>query len=84
MDCRMYQSAGQEGGNASSMTRLTDRERIVREVCDDTGVDPALVLDLLALEDGHRNLHGYGARPKLRRAAERIIDTASAVGREAE
>ena len=43
-------------------------------------MDPALVLALLALEDGHRNLHGYGARPRLRRAAERIIDEAYADG----
>ena len=63
------------------MTRLTDRERIVEEVCGETGVDPALVLSLLALEDGHRNLHGYGARPRLRRAAEKIIDDAQSNGR---
>jgi len=64
------------------MTRLTDRERIVEEVCGETDVDPALLLALLALEDGHRNLHGYGARPRLRRAAEQIIDQAFAARRE--
>lgn len=71
----MYAAKGELAG---VMARLTDLERIVGEVCGETGVDPALVLSLLALEDDHKNLHGYGARPKLRRAAERIIDTASA------
>lgn len=71
-----------KGDFAGVMTRLTDRERIVEEVCSETGVDASLVLTLLALEDGHRNLHGYGARPKLRRAAERIIDAAYAEDRQ--
>ena len=64
------------------MTRLTDRAGIVEDVCAETGVDAGLVMRLLALEDGHRNLHGYGARPRLRRAAEQIIDEAQGDGQE--
>ena len=71
-----------KGDFAGVMTRLTDRERIVEEVCSETGVDASLVLTLFSFEDGHRNLHGYGARPKLRRAAERIIDAAYAEDRQ--
>lgn len=35
-----------------------------------------VLLELLQLENVHTNLHGWGARPALRRDVERILDSA--------
>jgi hypothetical protein len=35
-----------------------------------------ILLELLQLENVHTNLHGWGARPALRRDMERILDRA--------
>lgn len=42
-------------------------------VAASTGVDAALIVELLALESRHQNLHGWGARPQLRREIAEII-----------
>jgi hypothetical protein len=60
------------------MTGFGDRAEIMRTVAGEHGVDPVLVQSLLDLEADHHNLHGYGARPALRRAAEEILDAAFA------
>lgn len=52
------------------------REAIIRSVALEQGVDAELILNLLALEEEHSNLHAYGARARLRRAAEELIDDA--------
>jgi membrane-bound lytic murein transglycosylase B len=57
---------------------LNKREPTIRTVAQEKGVDPELILALLALESDHGNLHAYGARSKLRRAAETLIDAALA------
>lgn len=56
------------------MNDLTDREAVVRDICAEYEIDPSLVMSLLALEENHTNLHAYGARPRLRRAAEVILE----------
>ena len=61
--------------------RLNDLDRIVREVAAEQAVDPELLIRLLRLEEEHRELHGWGARPRLRRAAEQILDAALAARR---
>ncbi len=53
-------------------------DRIVREVAAEQNVDPELLIRLLRLEEEHSELHGWGARPRLRRAAEQILDAALA------
>ncbi len=49
---------------------------VVIEVAGKTGVPPELMIELLDLEPDHQNLHGWGARPALRRAITTIIDRA--------
>jgi hypothetical protein len=61
-----------------SVEDFISREAIIRSVSEEQGVDPDLILELLALEPQHSNLHGYGARARLRRAAEALIDAAFA------
>jgi hypothetical protein len=57
---------------------LNKREPTIRAVAKEKGVEPELILALLALERENANLHAYGARGKLRRAAEALIDAALA------
>lgn len=58
------------------MSEFVERDEIIRSVAGQQGVDADLILRLLALEAEHSNLHAYGARSKLRRAAEALIDDA--------
>ena len=60
------------------MDILSKREPIIREVAAEKGVEPELIVNLLGLEREFSNLHGYGARGKLRRAAEKMIDESMA------
>ncbi len=61
------------------MTNLTSkREPTIRRVAVEKGMDPELILALLALERDFPTLHGYGARGRLRRAAEALIDASLA------
>ncbi|MFA5969161.1 MAG: hypothetical protein WC816_07970 [Sphingomonas sp.] len=60
------------------MSILDSYDDIIRAVADKNDVPFALVKELLGLEDDHGNLHGYGARPALRRAVGEIIDRALA------
>lgn len=52
------------------------RDDVVRAVATQHKLDPQLLLALIGLEAEHANLHAYGARGKLRRAAENLIDAA--------
>lgn len=52
------------------------RQDVVRDVATQHGLDPQLLLDLIGLEAEHTNLHAYGARGRMRRAAENLIDAA--------
>jgi hypothetical protein len=47
---------------------------VIADVCATNQVDPELLLKLVELEPLHRNLHAYGARPKLRREIETLIE----------
>lgn len=47
---------------------------VIAEVSAANEVSGELLLQLVKLEPEHRNLHGYGARPKLRRAIEAILE----------
>lgn len=58
------------------MDVFSKREPIIREVAAEVDVDPQLILDLLTLETEFKSLHAYGARGRLRRAAEKLIDAA--------
>ena len=57
---------------------IKKREPTIRAVAEEKGVDPELVLALLALEQEFANLQAHGARGKLRRASERLIDASIA------
>jgi membrane-bound lytic murein transglycosylase B len=57
---------------------LNKREPTIRAVAQEREVDPELILALLGLESDFANLHAHGARGKLRRAAESLIDKAFA------
>jgi hypothetical protein len=59
-----------------SVPSLEDRGEIIAAVAEQTGVDPDLIVSLLALEPNHRNLHAWGARPSLRRDIDRLIEVA--------
>lgn len=54
----------------------TDYRNVVEEVAARTGVQADLIVELLNLEYRHQNLHGWGARPALRREIAAIIDRA--------
>lgn len=56
----------------------TDYRDVVEEVATRTGVQADLIVELLNLEFRHQNLHGWGARPALRREIANIIDRAFA------
>lgn len=58
------------------MSILDSYDEIIRAVADRNDVPFELVKKLIALEDEHGNLHGYRARPALRRAVADIIDKA--------
>ncbi len=49
---------------------------VVEQVASTTGVNADLIVELLNLEFRHQNLHGWGARPALRRDIAAIIDRA--------
>lgn len=49
---------------------------VVEQVATATGVSADLIVELLNLEFRHQNLHGWGARPALRRDIAAIIDRA--------
>ena len=55
---------------------LDNYDEIIRAVADRNEVSFDLVKKLIALEEDHGNLHGYGARPALKRAVNEIIDAA--------
>ncbi|MES0050609.1 DNA modification system-associated small protein [Mesorhizobium sp. M0053] len=59
------------------------RAKIVDEICRERQTDPAIVLELLALESEHRDLFSWGARPNLRRDIEKIVEKELALRREA-
>jgi len=66
------------GARGGGMDTFSKREPVIRSVAEAKGVDPQLIMNLLGLESTHANLHAYGARKKLRRAAETLIDQALA------
>lgn len=49
-------------------------------VCARHNVPEAVVRQILALETSHQNLHGWGARPALRRDINQIVDAALQAG----
>ena len=54
----------------------TDYRDVIDGVAARTGVSADLIVELLNLEFRHQNLHGWGARPALRREIAEIIDRA--------
>lgn len=48
----------------------------IEEVATRMGVEAELIVELLNLQYRHQNLHGWGARPALRREVATIIDRA--------
>lgn len=58
------------------MASLQEFREEVEAVSRQNGVDPSVVLSLLALEERHQNLHGYGARGRLRRDMAAIVEEA--------
>ena len=63
---------------------IAKREPTIRAVAEEKGVDPTLILSLLSLERDFANLHAHGARGKLRRAAEALVDASFATLPEAD
>jgi hypothetical protein len=57
---------------------IRKREPTIRAVAEEKGVDPELILALLALERDFPILQAHGARGKMRRAAESLIDASFA------
>ena len=51
------------------------RERIIADVCAEFELAPDLIRQLLELENRHRDLLAWGARPNLRRDISRVLDT---------
>lgn len=49
---------------------------LLAKVCAANQVPEDIVRQILALEAKHQNLHGWGARPALRRDIEAIVDAA--------
>lgn len=58
------------------MDVLGRRTPVIRTVAEEKGVEPELIVSLIGLENDFTNLHAYGARGKLRRAAEKLVDSA--------
>ena len=56
----------------------TDYREVIDEGAARMGVPADLIVELLNLEFRHQNLHGWGARPALRREIAAIIDRALA------
>ncbi len=50
----------------------------IEQVAGATGVPVDVIVDLLNLEYRHQNLHGWGARPQLRRDMAEIVNRALA------
>jgi hypothetical protein len=65
-------------GDAVAVNLATDYRDVVEEVAARTGVQADLIVELLNLEFRHQNLHGWGARPALRREIAAIVDRAIA------
>lgn len=57
---------------------------MIERVAETAGVPVSVVMELLALEPHHQNLHAWGARPALRREIVTIVDRAIAAGMAAE
>jgi hypothetical protein len=55
-------------------------EQQIEQVSSRNGVSAHTLRRLLSLEDEHRNLHSWGARPALRRDIEAIIEEDMAEG----
>lgn len=55
-------------------------EQQIELVSSRNGVSALTLRRLLALEDDHRNLHSWGARPALRRDIEAIVEEDMAEG----
>lgn len=56
------------------MPSLLDHDDLIVAVSQRNGVKPELVRALMELEARFPNLHGYGARPALRREMMKIIE----------
>lgn len=56
------------------MRSLLEHDDLIMAVCERNGVDPETMRELLSLEEDFPNLHGWGARPALRRAIAKIVD----------
>ncbi len=57
-----------------ALLRYEDHRDLIDRVTTANNVEPDLVMELLALEAKHSNLHGWGARPALRRDLSTIMD----------
>jgi hypothetical protein len=55
-------------------------EQQIELVSSQNGVSAETLRQLLALEESHRNLHTWGARPALRREIDAIIEADMANG----
>lgn len=53
---------------------------VIERVAGEAGVPVSIIMELLALEPQHQNLHAWGARPALRREIVAIVDRAIAAG----
>lgn len=53
---------------------------VIERVAQGMGMPASVVMELLALEPLHQNLHAWGARPALRREIVAIVDRAIAAG----
>ena len=54
--------------------KYDEHRTLIDRVAAENGVSSDLVMSLLNLEATHANLHGWGARPALRREITQIID----------
>lgn len=56
------------------MRNLELKAKIIKDVCEKAELDEAIVMRLLDLENRHRDLLAWGARPGLRRDIATIMD----------
>lgn len=64
-------------GGKANLRSLLEHDDLITAVCQRNGVDAQVMRELLSLEERYPNLHGWGARPALRRSIAEIIDGSS-------